>query len=285
MKSQTNIILSAVAAIVIFGGFGCAKESSSGGSGGGDTGVNNPAATPTPVPTPTPTPTPGIGDPFAGMGGATIEITPTSIATWNEYVALHPVNAPTGFRINVQLQDIGGDSVSNQNPSTHRYAGTVRVAYFDNGTWYVTTFESGFGTNQVSYQNRTTGRQEATFNHWYQLGGVDVFHGFFQDQYGAIVFVVDGVGGVDQGDGQAVDGLKGSIYFKNFPTGYATQSPEKCWFIRVGPYDCRTFLLNNSSDRSERDIWSFSNPVTPSASDGYKKLGTFTGLSKSGAFQ
>lgn len=284
MKTPTLMIKASLLIATAVIAIGCAKEN----KGGEPAGVNNPQVVPTPTPDPTPTPTPtpitDIGDPFANATGGHAEFTPVDLATFNTYVALHPVNAPKGFKVSVDLQNVGGDSASNQNPSVPRWAGYVKIAYFDNGSWYVATFESGFNTNQVSYKDRTTGRKEATFNHWYHLNNKEVFHGFFQDQHGAVILVVDGVGGDDNGDGQVPTDLKGSIYFKNFPTSMATQSPEKCWFIRIGPYDCRSFLLNNSSDRSERDIWSFSDPVTPSASDGYRKLGTFTGLNKDKAF-
>lgn len=272
-----------LASLVI--GVGCAKENSGGGQ---VPGGNDPAAIPTPPPepTPTPTPTPTIGDPFASAPGGVAEFTPESLARFNEYVKLHPVNNPKGYKIHVDLENVGGDpkAPTSLSPSTHRWAGSVQIAYFDNGSWYVATFESGYGTNQVSYKNRTTGRKEATFNHWYNLNGQEVFHGFFQDQHGAIVLVIDGVGGTDQGDGQSPTDLKGSIYFKNFTTSYATQSPEKCWFIRIGPYDCRSFLIGSGSDKSEWEVHSFSDPVTPSSSDGYKKLGTFIGLNKNKAF-
>ena len=187
--------------------------------------------------------------------------TPVSIGEFNSYVGSHPLNDPQNFKVKVQLQQV----------ENGRYAGTVNISYTDTGYAYNGTFTAGAGRN-VSYKGLNDNNAlESEFNRWFTLGGKTAFTGFFQDSYGAIVLVIDNV--VNQGDGQgSSDVVTGSIYYKNFAQSYAQQSPYRsCWYITNGPYNCRsTTVINKSS-------------TTPS--DGYRKLGTFSGISRAAAFQ
>ena len=78
------------------------------------------------------------------------------------------------------------------------------------------------------------------------------------------------------GDGGLPSEVSGSIWFKNFLPTYAQQSAEKCWFIRTGPFDCRTFY---SGGDASVDTTSGLYPA-----DGYRRLGKFTGLKVKEAF-
>lgn len=277
--SNLNLYKRALVASLAFlaiGLSGCAKES----EGGGSTAAPVPAVGSGTVGTAV-IPGSPTAHPFDSMTtGATIDFTFDSVATLNTYVQMHPVNDPRNMKMNVQLSELK-DTNGNK---LGRWAGRILLGYYDTGNYYIANFESGFGVNQVSYKNQTTGKPEAEFNRWFNgnLGGVStlVFHGFFQDRYGAIVFVVDG--GVDQGDGSGYTSVNGSVYFKNFQVGYAAQSPEKCWFIVIGPYDCRTFLTG-SGPRDEQRI-NTTSAIYPSTSDGYQRLGTFKALDKIKAF-
>ena len=106
---------------------------------------------------------------------------------------------------------------------------------------------------------------EAEYNRWFTLNGKYYFSAYFQDAYGAVVLVFDNY--VNLGDAQGSGVVSGSVYYKNFAQSYVQQSPyRKCWYIYSGPYNCRA---NAVMDKSA---------IYPG--DGFKKLGTFSGLSK-----
>lgn len=206
--------------------------------------------------------------PLAGASGASAWFSYDSFAAFNEYVASNPINNPTNLAVNVNMVNIGSG----------RYTGTLKIAYMDNGQWRTGTFDTGSGTNQVSYHNIDTGKSVGEFNQWFTSGGKKIFHAFFQDQWGSVILVIDN--GIDLGDGGGLTQVSGSVWFKNFPLATATQSSEKCWFIRVGPYDCRTWVVGDWSGDSVIDTTS---AIYPNQ-NGYKKLGSFTGLNKPQAF-
>lgn len=193
--------------------------------------------------------------------GDTVAFAPVSWELFNAYVGTHPINAPKDVKISVNLRDAGG----------FRYYGSVKISYVDNGQTFQGVFEVGSGTNMSFDEGINNGALEAKYNYWFKNNNKVVFSGFFQDQFGSIVLVIDS--SLDQGDGQGGGYVGGSVYFKNFAQSMATQSPyRKCWFIYDGPYDCRsTPVISKSS-------------LEPTTDQGYRKLGTFSGLSKSRAF-
>lgn len=190
----------------------------------------------------------------------TVDFSPVSIEEFNSYVAMHALNSPNSFKLTVALTHAG----------SNRYAGSVKISYQDTGYQYEGKFEAGSGTNQDLYKLRDAGLMEAQYNHWFIIDGKYYFSAFFQDAYGAIVLVFDNY--VNQGDAQGSGLVSGSVYYKNFAQSYAQQSPyRKCWFLYNGPYDCRaTSVINKSS-------------IYPG--DGYRKLGTFSGLSLAAALK
>ncbi len=186
--------------------------------------------------------------------------TPVSITELNNYIGTRPVNDPQNFKLKIQLSDIGNG----------RYAGTVSMSYTDTGVTYTGVFTAGSGKNASYSGLKDNNTYEAEYNRFFTSGGKTVFNGFFQDQWGGVVLVVDNV--ISQGDAQGGTIVTGSLYYKNFAQSYATQSPyRKCWFIYDGPYNCRSGSVINKS------------AVIPN--DGYRKLGTFSGISKAAAFQ
>jgi hypothetical protein len=184
----------------------------------------------------------------------------TAFAEWS---VRHPLNDPSQFQINVDLRDNGNG----------RFGGNIVIAYKDNNRTNFGWFKTGSGSNQVSYQNRDVGKPNSEFNQWFTWEGKRVFHGFFQDQWGAIVFVVDN--GIDLGDGGGITNLSGQVFFKNFINSTAPQSTEKCWFIRIGPYDCRTFIGSDDNIATTSALY---------PTNGYKYLGRFSNLDRSKGF-
>lgn len=191
---------------------------------------------------------------------ASATLTIANFTDFNTYVATRPLNNPTDVKILVQLQHVGN----------LRYGGKVAVSYLDNNTRYQGWLESGLGSN-ASYDvgSRDNGKLEAEYNYWFNYQGKTVYNGFFQDSIGAVVLVIDGT--QNQGDGQGGGLVSGSLWYRNYVQSLSPQSYlRKCWFIYLGPYDCRSGTVIQKS--------------SPYPSDGYKLLGTFTGLDMNKAF-
>ena len=208
-------------------------------------------------------------DTSSSVGTNSVAFTPVSLAEMNTYVATHPLNAPTNFKVTVDLQ---ADAADNAGP---RYYGQIKISYVDNGQTYEGVFDSGSGTNSKLPYSPNNGMKEYYYNHWFKnpANNLTSFSGYFQDPYGAVVLVIDNAAGsIDLGDGQGSQTvLSGSIWYKNFPYSYAPQGPErKCWYITVGPYQCGSSTVTSKS------------ALNPS---GYRKLGTFTGLNLSTSFK
>lgn len=194
--------------------------------------------------------------------GATAELVPESVSRMSQY-AMRDLSNPTNIKVNVTLDDFGGGAIG----------GYVKIAYDDNGRRVVGTFSAG------------EHKQDAKFNRWFNASGEEVFHGFFEDNFGAIVLVVDEV--LDLGDGGSFNQVNGSIWFKNHRiTADTGPNPSnsclpglgcpntRCWFVKDGPYECRAFVINDEIFTTSR--------VYPD--NGYKKLGSFFGLDRAIAF-
>lgn len=251
---KTLILIMSVMALGLMG-VGCSKSNSQ--NGNPTTTAVVPGAV---IIDPTPG-TGGTGGTPVFAGGSTATFTPVSMAVMNEYVALHPLNAPSNIKINVNVaQSTAG-----------RYGGTVTISYIDNGIQYDGVFNAGTGTNQSFKGMYDNGKSEAEFNYWFNFENQLVFTGYFQDQYGAITLTLvpetTSTGGGNDGEPITTTTYKGSVYFKNFTTSFAGQSPYRaCWFIYNGPYDCRSNIISTKCG------------LYPGAEAGYKLLGTFTGI-------
>ena len=214
--------------------------------------------------------------------GTSAPFTSTNNTTFEDFRLGEPINSMKDIedlRVYVQL------SKTNKN----HYAGEVTIAYWDYGRqkpFRRVRFSSGNGDN-------------AKYNVWFRKNDKKYFHGFFQENYGSIILVIDKVTPVvkDPDNPQPDTLYSGSIWTMQFRTtfrgknscnnhdqryvfehnkylsGYGQETiprpNRKCWFITKGPYDCRTW-------RAGKGV----NTLKAVLPDGncYSKLGTFEGL-------
>lgn len=215
-------------------------------------------------------PNPGSGSSTSSTttfyGGHEVAFQPVSLAQMNKYVATHPLNNPTDYRIKINLAQAGHG----------RYGGAVSISYTDNGIRYNGEFKAGMGTNQSFSGMYDNGRLESDYNYWFKFENKLVFTAFFEDQYGAITITL--VPQTTQGGGNDAEPVitgpyKGYVYFKNFQTTFAQHSPYRsCWFTYTGPYDCRSNIIQTKCG------------LYPGAEAGYELLGTFSGVDIPKAF-
>lgn len=182
--------------------------------------------------------------------GATAPMSLTSLDIMSQYTG-RPMFNPQQVEVTLNLKRYG-----------ESYGGTVRISYTDYGHRYQGFFTSGHSAYETKH------------NVWFRKGDKDIWHGFFEDYLGAIIVVIDGV--TDLGDGGSDKKATGSVWFKNFGYTYAPRPPAWCWFVSLGPYDCRAW-------KSGEGIKSPQNrSIYPDA--GYKKLGSFSDLDLKKAF-
>lgn len=199
-------------------------------------------------------------------GGSTVAFQPASLAQMNKYVATHPLNNPTDFKININLAQAGSG----------RYGGSVSISYTDNGIRYNGEFKSGMGANQSFKGMYDNGTLESNYNYWFNWERQTVFTGFFEDQYGAITITLvpqNATTGGNDAEPISTGPYKGYVYFKNFAVTTAQHSPYRsCWFTYMGPYDCRSNVIQTKCG------------LTPGAEAGYELLGTFSNVNVNSAF-
>lgn len=251
------LVLTLIAAVLLLNA-GCAKEKATSvppgetppGTCRGCT--NDGGGTTTPVPTPPP----NDGSTPINYSGGTADLRASTSMLAKMFFNSNP-NNPTNIRINV---DISNTSEA------------VIVSYTDGGK----TVQAKFGTSHPY-----SGVQNAMYNGWVNQDGKSVWKGFFQDEHGAIILIVDRISGT--GDGTA-NYVGGSIWFQNFNRYYPnnpTQGPLKmCWEIQMGPYDCRSFLVG---DNVQMMSSYYPNNRGPDANSNYQKLGDFDLLPRSAA--
>ena len=134
---------------------------------------------------------------------------------------------------------------------------------------------------------------------WFKKNNKDYFHGFFQENEGSIILVVDSVTPVvsNRDNPTPTTLYSGSIWTMQFRTTfqgknscnnrdqkyifqYNKETPgsnippladrnKKCWFFTRGPFDCRTWRDGDGVDTFRA--------VNPDGSC-YQKMGTFIGL-------
>lgn len=223
--------------------------------------------------------------------GTSAPITITSEATFESFRLGEPLNSMDDIedlRVYVKLSKTGNNY----------YGGDVIIAYWDNGRSRPErkiTFRSGNGNN-------------AKYNVWFRKNRKDYFHGFFQENYGSAILVIDSITPVVQSpDNPSTNILySGSVWVMQFRTTFKGKNScnnhdqkyifehnkylssigeeviptlaernRKCWFLTSGPYDCRTW-------RSGKGVNTFK-AVNPN-DNCYSKLGTFHGLNIFKAF-
>jgi hypothetical protein len=199
--------------------------------------------------------------------GSTVAFNPVSLNVMNTYVATHPLNNPSNFKLNINLATSGNS----------RYGGDVTISYTDNGVQYDGIFKAGMGKNQSFKGMYDNDRLESDYNYWFNFERQLVFTGMFEDQYGAITISLIPLNGAPASgnDGEPITSgpYKGYVYFKNFQTTFAPHSPYRsCWFTYMGPYDCRSNVIQTKCG------------LEPGAGAGYQLLGTFSGVDIKKAF-
>lgn len=262
---KTTKLLSWVAAIAILGA-GCSNSKSSDSTGATGTLPIINGSIPGAVIVDKNNPVGGGSYGGSYFGGATATFTPVSLAVMNQYVGTNPLNNPSDFKINLDLQQV----------QSGRYGGTVTISYKDNGYQRQGVFRAGTGVNQSFKGMYDNGKLESEFNYWFRYNNQLVFTAYFEDQYGAItVSLVPQSTSAGGNDAEPVISgpYKGYIYFKNFGVTGAGHSPYRsCWHTYTGPYDCRSNIISTKCG------------LYPGAEAGYKLLGTFTGLDVKKAF-
>ncbi|MDB2425947.1 hypothetical protein N9W41_00210 [bacterium] len=162
---------------------------------------------------------------------------------------------PTDLKINLNLTKRGVG-----------FGGRVSISYFDDGKYH----EGRFVNGDKYYFANTSEEAAARYNIWYEAADGNIyFHGFFQDLQGGLVIVIDDF--ESNGDGAPPVNASGTVWYKNFsavPGVSGPLPPTHCWYVSIGPYDCRAWKAGNEVDSTRA--------VNPDA--GYIKLGRFNGL-------
>lgn len=188
--------------------------------------------------------------------GGNAAITISSLSRMSEYTG-RAMNAPQDIKLNLNMVKSSGGT----------FGGTARITYTDIHPY------TGVRTPFEGYFTAGSSADATSFNRLFSINGKTVWHGNFEDFLGGLVIVIDEI--VDLGDGQGPqDTVNGSIWFKNFGLTYAPHSPTYCWFISLGPYDCRGFPSGDSMNTYQS--------IEPT--NGYVLLGRFTGMSLKAAF-
>lgn len=252
---------SALIAILAFGlmTMGCAKQGSPADSAASSAAV--PSTAPyVNIPTDGSAYVPPGAGPGTGPGanlaqyGATANLTFTSLSTLQQYTGRQITSYNTA-KVNVNLVQSG-----------NTYGGTVSVGYNDctygNCQAYQGTFTSGRSANLDPY------------NVFFTFNGRTVFHGFFEDYLGGLILVINTRTDSNFGDGVSNQKVGGSVWFRNFGATYAPHPPTYCWFVSLGPYDCRSWPNGNGVNTTQADI----------PNNGYVQLGTFVDLNLTAAF-
>lgn len=183
----------------------------------------------------------------------------------------------SSIKVNVNLTEMDATRQS--------YGGVVSIEFRDtNGRLYRDTFTSLVNENHWYGDGTVASNKENNkYNVWISDSA---YHGFFQDGYGAVVLVIDD--SINLGDGGGASTVGGSIYVMNFGSTYAPQSPTSCWFVKYGPYDCRTWKTKDGVNTYQQLLPLVENDnggtyMQPKA-EGYYKLGDFSGLDAEAAF-
>lgn len=247
MKTKIAILVMVTSLV----GLGCAKKSGS-AAPAPDAATVAPDAPVIPTPTGPYTPPSGTAGNFAW--GGTANFTFQSVSVYRQYTQryINSLSQLSDIKINLNLDRYAP-----------RFGGTTTIRYTYQGQIY-----EGFFNGGDSYQ-------ASKYNIWFTISGKKIFHGFFEDYLGAIIVVLDQTTSLNDGY-QKGDKVGGRVYFKNFQQTGAPHPPTYCWFVSMGPYDCRAWPKGYEVDTKKA--------IYPLTSDGYTLLGTFTGLDLDQAF-
>ena len=207
---------------------------------------------------------PGVVWESGGTASVTLEghSTESKVERLSEYAG-ESRNNPTDIALNVNLVRRGNG-----------YGGRITLGYYDGSTYHEGVFVNG---DEYVFWS-TSLESAAKYNVWFEKNGNEYFHGFFQDRVGGFIIVIEGFESL--GDGEPPINARGSLWFKNFSlvqSPYVLEPflpPTHCWLISTGPFDCRTWKSGKGVETT-----ALIHPI-----DGYKKLGTFSGLNINDAF-
>lgn len=256
------ILISAMALGLI--GVGCSKTNSN--SSGA---TNNTTSGTTGSTTDTTAPTNGSSSAMSN----TVTLTPASFQAMQQYVLpgspYYGLNNPQNIQISFNLQQ----------SESGRYGGSVSISYTDTNGASAGTLSAGLGRNPTISGGYDNNRLQADYNYFFTYNNQTVFSGYFEDQYGVIVVVMqpdEPIGGGNDAEPLKVP-YKGSVYFKNFKNANGqfvqkNQPYRPCWFIYTGVFDCRSSVVQSKSG------------LAPGPEAGYTLLGTFTNVDIKQAF-
>ncbi len=235
--------------VLALAGIGCAKKD--------DVNLNPPPPGATPV-------TPGV-TPTSAPNEVDVSVDSSALSEFAKW----PLNNPTNLKAKIDLR-------YQYNPGgATRYGGTLTISFQDSGYNISSGFTTGSGDDTI-------------FNYWMTMNGKSVFRAFFEDQgrpfkkvSGGVVLVIDS--STDLGDGASDPMAGGSLWYLNFEDSYAPQTDKRCWFVSLGPYDCRAFLSGDNIDPGSR-LFPEMRQLSTGYQPGYKKLGSFTNLNLLKAF-
>ncbi len=206
-------------------------------------------------------PPPDTTDPNDNDGGTTlssnsVKLRISSNSRLADYIQ-DAVNAPSDVILTVSLE------ANNDG----RYGGEIEITFTDSGIEHRGVF--------------TTNGDYPGDNKWVKVTKKKkMFQSILEDEFGAIAFIIEKTENL--GDGITSDKVSGSVWYKNHGTTNAPTNPTDtpCWEIEMGPYDCRaSFSGNPLEPHAKNDHDSSVDPTE------YKKLGTFSGLSRSAAMK
>ena len=201
----------------------------------------------------------------------------------------------TGIRANYPIER-GRIYVDMSREGNHRYySGRIEIAF---------KVRRASGNDEVISQEFSSGHgNDNRYNVWARFGGKLGFHAFFSDPWKGVILVIDEITNVTS-ERTEVDRINlknqlgsGSVWFKSFRSFYQGNDsdcyeggdhirmggpppappapPKRCWFVSVGPYDCRAWKRG--------DYVNTFMALEPRGSC-YKKLGEVDGLNISKAF-
>ena len=197
-------------------------------------------------------PDPDEEDPEKTKYGGTVDFNVISDYVYSDFVGA-PMTVPENIVVNINLVSYGDN-----------YEGRLNIIYEgDNGKSYKYPHETGGTTEAIKY------------NKFIAYSNTEVkFRAVFSDnEHGAVALVID-QWAPGTGDGNPPT-ARGSVWYKNFGQTWAPHPPKECWFVSIGPYDCRPWPSGHGMDDSS---------VRPTSNSGYKLLGRFSNLRLEEAF-
>lgn len=210
----------------------------------------------------------GVGNVTYAGGTAPVDSFSQSLL---ETYAGRRINSPKNLRVTLDVFNVADSG------ATPQYGGTFKITYEESYNGGTRTVSGNF--------NSGTSIHDTKYNKTYNTGGVDKVKLFFQDNLGAIIVSIEPINVND-----LETKFKGRVYFRNFDFGVCSnpppwmgatcnvQSPQKCWNISAGPYDCRAYMSGGKVRPDIVDLPGFGSDPDGYNGPGYQQLFTFTNM-------